>query len=65
MREYGLNRMFLHSASIGVTRPGTAEPLSISAPLSEDLRAVLDRLLKAPKGRTAAARRRARSAAGR
>ncbi len=65
MREYGLNRMFLHSASVGVTRPGTAEPLSVSAPLSEDLRAVLDRLLKAPKARTPAARRRARSTAGR
>ena len=27
LREFGLHRMFLHAASIGVTRPGTAEPL--------------------------------------
>ena len=65
LREFGLHRMFLHSASIGVTRPGTAEPLSISAPLAEDLRAVLDALVKAPRTRNSAARRRARSAANR
>ncbi len=65
LRDYGLHRMFLHSASIGVTRPGTEEPLHVSAPLPDDLRAVLDALLKAPKARTGAARRRARPAAGR
>lgn len=65
LREFGLHRMFLHSASIGVTRPGTAEPLFISAPLSEDLREVLDALVRAPKARSPAARRRARSTAGR
>jgi 23S rRNA pseudouridine955/2504/2580 synthase len=65
LREMGLVRMFLHAASIGVTRPGTAEPLHISAPLPEDLRAVLDALLKAPKNRGPAGRRRARSAAAR
>ncbi|HEX9773555.1 MAG TPA: RluA family pseudouridine synthase [Steroidobacteraceae bacterium] len=65
LREYGLHRMFLHAASIGVTRPGTAEPLHVSAPLAEDLRVVLDALLKAPKGRSGAERRRARSTAGR
>jgi 23S rRNA pseudouridine955/2504/2580 synthase len=65
LQDYALHRMFLHSASIGVTRPGTAEPLHISAPLAEDLRAVLDALLKAPKARSGAARRRARSAASR
>jgi 23S rRNA pseudouridine955/2504/2580 synthase len=65
LRELGLHRMFLHSASIGVTRPGSAEPLSISAPLSEDLRAVLDALVRAPGTRKPATRRRARSAAAR
>lgn len=65
LRAFGLHRMFLHSASIGVTRPGTAEPLSISAPLSTDLRGVLDALVRAPKARSPAARRRARSTATR
>ena len=65
LREFGLHRMFLHSASIGVMRPGSSEPLSVSAPLSEDLREVLDALVRAPKTRSPAARRRARSAAGR
>ena len=44
LRQYGLNRMFLHAASIGVNRPGTSEPLHVSAPLGEDLGAVLDAL---------------------
>lgn len=65
LRVYGLRRMFLHAASIGVTRPGTHEPLQVSAPLGEDLRSVLDALLKAPGSRRGAVRRRARSAAGR
>jgi 23S rRNA pseudouridine955/2504/2580 synthase len=41
---YGLQRMFLHAASIGVQRPGTHEPLVVSAPLGADLGAVLDAL---------------------
>ncbi len=65
LRELGLHRTFLHAASIGLTRPGSAEPLSLSAPLPADLRAVLDALVKAPRTRTAAARRPARSTAGR
>jgi 23S rRNA pseudouridine955/2504/2580 synthase len=65
LRELGLHRMFLHAASIGLTRPGSAEPLSLSAPLPVDLRSVLDALVKAPRTRTAAARRPARSTAGR
>ena len=65
LREYGLHRMFLHAASIGVTRPGTKEPLLVSAPLGDDLGAVLDALIKAPGSRRGAARRKARSAAGR
>jgi 23S rRNA pseudouridine955/2504/2580 synthase len=65
LRAYGLSRMFLHAASIGVSRPGSREPLYVSAPLDDELRSVLDALLKAPPGRRAAGRRRARSKADR
>lgn len=65
LKTYGLNRMFLHAASIGITRPGSREPLHVSAPLPPELRAVLDALLKAPRGRRAAGRRRAKSKANR
>jgi 23S rRNA pseudouridine955/2504/2580 synthase len=65
LRDYGLRRMFLHAASIGFNRPGTQEPMMVSAPLGEDLKAVLDALIKAPRGRRAAGRRKARSTAGR
>ena len=57
LKRYGLNRMFLHAASIGVDRPGTHEPLHVSAPLSEELHAVLEALLKAPGSRRGARRR--------
>jgi 23S rRNA pseudouridine955/2504/2580 synthase len=57
LKGYGLNRMFLHAASIGVDRPGTHEPLHVSAPLSAELHAVLDALLKAPGSRRGARRR--------
>ncbi len=60
LRDYGLSRMFLHAASIGFLRPGTLEPLNVSAPLGPDLRAVLDALIRAPTGRRGAGRRRAR-----
>jgi 23S rRNA pseudouridine955/2504/2580 synthase len=65
LRQYGLNRMFLHAASIGVNRPGSREPLHVSAPLGADLGAVLDALLKAPGSPRGEARRRARSRAAR
>ena len=45
-RDYGLRRMFLHSASLGFTRPGTHEPMLASAPLPEELGAVLDKLTR-------------------
>ena len=57
LKNYGLSRMFLHAASIGVNRPGTHEPLHVSAPLSAELHAVLDALLKAPGSRRGARRR--------
>ena len=57
LKGYGLTRMFLHAASIGVNRPGTHEPLHVSAPLSAELHAVLEALLKAPGSRRGARRR--------
>jgi 23S rRNA pseudouridine955/2504/2580 synthase len=44
--QYGLRRMFLHSSSLGFTRPGSDEPLLASAPLPADLTAVLDTLTR-------------------
>ena len=46
LRDYGLKRMFLHSSSIGFTRPGTREPMLASAPLPPELGAVLDTLTR-------------------
>jgi 23S rRNA pseudouridine955/2504/2580 synthase len=57
LKAYGLSRMFLHASSIGVNRPGTQEPLVVSAPLSAELHAVLEALLKAPGSRRGARRR--------
>ena len=65
LRELGLTRMFLHSSMIGLTRPGTREPLQVSAPLADDLRVVLDALLKAPSAPSGARRPRAKRAANR
>jgi len=65
LRGYGVERMFLHAASIGMDRPGTREPLHVSAPLGPELHTALEALLKAPGSRRGEARRRARSRAGR
>jgi 23S rRNA pseudouridine955/2504/2580 synthase len=46
LQGYGLKRMFLHSSSLGFTRPGTQEPMLASAPLPEELGAVLDKLTR-------------------
>ncbi len=45
-KDYGLKRMFLHSSSLGFTRPGTREPMLASAPLPPELSAVLDTLTR-------------------
>jgi 23S rRNA pseudouridine955/2504/2580 synthase len=45
-QDYGLKRMFLHSSSMGFTRPGTHEPMLASAPLPPELGAVIDRLTR-------------------
>jgi 23S rRNA pseudouridine955/2504/2580 synthase len=61
LRQFGLNRMFLHAASIGVRRPRTQEPLHVSAPLAADLAAVLESVsAKEQRPRRGAARRSAR-----
>jgi 23S rRNA pseudouridine955/2504/2580 synthase len=69
LRGYGLNRMFLHSLSIGFTRPGTQEPMLASAPLSPELGAVLDKLsrgkARVPEAPRVSGRRRPRSTVGR
>ncbi len=44
--DYGLKRMFLHSSSLGFTRPGTREPMLASAPLPPELSAVIDKLTR-------------------
>lgn len=41
LREYGLKRMFLHAHTLEFARPGTGEPFSITAPLSDELNTVL------------------------
>jgi len=43
---YGLKRMFLHSSSLGFTRPGTQEPMLASAPLPAELGEVIDKLTR-------------------
>lgn len=44
MRSLGLNRLFLHAASIGWRDPGSGEWRGWSSPLPEDLREVLSRV---------------------
>lgn len=44
MRTFGLERLFLHAHSIAFDWPGSAAPAHFSAPLSADLKAVLDKL---------------------
>lgn len=44
MREFGLERMFLHAHAIGFDWPGSEEPFMVSAPLPENLRDVQQRL---------------------
>jgi 23S rRNA pseudouridine955/2504/2580 synthase len=44
MRELGLRRMFLHAQVVEFTDPGNGQDIHVSAPLDDNLRAVLDRL---------------------
>ncbi len=43
----GLTRLFLHAASLSFPEPTSGRPVSIRAPLPDDLRAVLDRARRA------------------
>lgn len=46
MRELGLRRLFLHAHSIGFRDPTSGREVHVSAPLPDELRAVLDKLEK-------------------
>ena len=49
LRPFGLRRMFLHAQSLQFIKPGTTEQFTISAPLSDELQAVLKQLGDATK----------------
>jgi 23S rRNA pseudouridine955/2504/2580 synthase len=51
MRSLGLTRMFLHAHSISFAWPSSGEPFSASAPLPDELRALIDALEAAQPGR--------------
>jgi 23S rRNA pseudouridine955/2504/2580 synthase len=59
MRDYRLERMFLHASSISFTWPDKGTPFSVNAPLPEDLAQVIDQLSDAAR-KSRAGRRRAR-----
>lgn len=44
MRELGLNRLFLHAASIRFEHPKTGETLRLNAPLDEQMKGILKKL---------------------
>jgi 23S rRNA pseudouridine955/2504/2580 synthase len=44
LREFGLERMFLHAHSVSFTWPDSGKTISVNAPLPPDLAAVVDRL---------------------
>lgn len=44
LRKLGLNRMFLHAHTVSFTWPETGREFTVSVPLDDDLKAVLDRL---------------------
>lgn len=44
MAEVGLKRLFLHASAVSFTLPESGQVVSVSAPLGDELRSVLDRL---------------------
>ena len=44
MQKKGLNRLFLHAASIRLLHPQTEEPVTFNAPLDTQLTAILDKI---------------------
>ena len=63
MREFGLERMFLHASSLSFVWPDRGTEFSVNAPLPPELARVIDALASAGRGRLAA-RKGARRAAG-
>jgi 23S rRNA pseudouridine955/2504/2580 synthase len=58
-KRHGLKRIFLHAQSVAFDWPGSQVPFHVSAPLPEDLAAVLDAIAVTPrKSPRRAARRR-------
>jgi 23S rRNA pseudouridine955/2504/2580 synthase len=53
LKDYGLQRMFLHAQTLSFRRRDMPEPFEISAPLPSDLQSVLDKLAENAKGRHA------------
>jgi len=54
LRPFGLRRMFLHAQSLQFVKPGSGEVFTITAPLSDELRAVLGKLEQATGKKKAA-----------
>ena len=66
MRDYGLERMFLHASSLSFVWPDRGTEFSVNAPLPPELARVIDALSSASSGRRRGARPpRRRSSAGR
>jgi 23S rRNA pseudouridine955/2504/2580 synthase len=56
LKQHGLKRIFLHAQSIAFDWPGSGVPFHVSAPLPQDLAAVLDAIV--PRKRKAAGKAR-------
>jgi 23S rRNA pseudouridine955/2504/2580 synthase len=51
LKPHGLNRMFLHAHSLSFQRPGSTETFTVTAPLPQELEAVLDSLRSQSKAK--------------
>jgi 23S rRNA pseudouridine955/2504/2580 synthase len=51
LKPHGLNRMFLHAYSLSFQRPGATEMFTVTAPLAQELQAVLDSLSSQSKSK--------------
>jgi 23S rRNA pseudouridine955/2504/2580 synthase len=57
LKSHGLRRTFLHAQSIAFEWPGSGVPFHVSAPLPEELTAVLDAITPAKRAGVKGARR--------